>query len=511
MAQNLRLAQEPSNGLPIDQQEERRCVFWTLYLMDKMSALFLGFPYILSSQECSLRLPEEELDFRNRLRNNMPDLKTVKQGAMLLHGAFAKLVLTASTMSTLVALTQDGRLNQALLRGSSNDSLAMLHSEMKHLQRVLQDDLPRRSSQVQPAREQSERQGSKQVRSVQNMYPRALYHLLGMFINHPFFTRKLYRYEHMLSEILDRTNSECRLHADQLIEWICTSSAHDSVPHNQLFPGYIIFNAGLVHCLFMHSPDADIASKSKTLYWESRKALCQNALSGEKLHAQSFLEVLEFFADNPGSAASIVDPSQTPTSLESKSLSLWRFLDFAWLCENFGIDRTSADTNVPCVPMQYLEPYTNQQVKETPPSTETSQSPSFPITPQNMANHASLQPTYMSQSRNSSKSMPAPQSVNDAAEISMDPFSPSFNMQSYGSNMQETQGGTYAKDNEINILTPSENSAFGSIKGTRDESFSDPSTFRNWQFPVAFPAWDDIIHNKFKPQDEMPPQDQFWT
>lgn len=479
--------------------------------MDKLSALALGFPYILSTQECSLRLPEEEMTFRNRQRNNMPDLKTVKQCAMPLYGAFAKLVLAASTMGTLISLTQDGRLNQALLQGSSSDSLTMLLSEMRHLESVLQDDLPRRSSQSHSVREQSERRSSNKFHPVQIMYPRALYHLLRMLINHPFFTRKLFRHEHKLSDILNQTDSECRLHADQLIEWVCSSSANDSVPHNQLFPGYIIFNAGLIHCLFMHSPDADIASKSKKLYWESRRVLCSNALSGERLHAQSFLEVLEFFADNPGNAAVIADTSQTNISVESKSLSLWRFLDFAWLCENFGIDRTSTATNVPCVPMQYLEPPTNQAVKDTPPSTDKSQSPSIPMTPQSMGNHASLQPTYLTQGYNSSKATAVSQSANESIEISMDPFSPSFNMESYGSNMQETQGGRYAKEDEINILTPSETSAFGSIKTTRDENFSDPSTFRNWQFPVAFPAWDDIIHNKFKSQDEMAAQDQFWT
>lgn len=479
--------------------------------MDKVSALCLGFPCILSDQDCSVHLPEEEHTFQRQLRNNMPDLQTVRKHALPLHGAFAKLVVVASMIGTLVSLSHDGRLISDNCKASQSDGLDGLRAQINQLGNVLRSHDPSHSSLIKATgKKHNEHHDLSQSSSVQHLYSRALCNLAQMFVNHPFFTRRLVLPESSVCKILQQRNSDCRNHAEELINFVCSSSSLDAVPHNQLFPGYIIFNAGLIHCLFSQSPEEEIASRSRKLYWDARKILCQGAaMSGEETHAQSYLEVLDFFFNNPGNACLIVNPLQAYQS-EVKAPTLWRFLDFGWLCENFGINKTSTFAKFQCISTQPVEHQIKTAATNPLNSTETAQSTQLHVAPYDMMSPTTVTPAYLTVAQSLCRDMTVSRSASASIDVSMSPFTPSFAMETYGSGDNSRRIENFVGDSEELVLASQSPTTFELSKEVREGSFPNSTTLRNWQFPVAFPAWDDVIHDKLKSQHDIVASDRFW-
>lgn len=317
IAESSRMNKEPDNELSLLQQEERRYVFWSLYVIDKVSALVLGNAPLLVDLNCTLRLPEEERSFRETQQNNMTSLATAKDSYST-RGGFAKLIVACSLVGQLATLSQD----DTLCWGRFGGSLLELHKSLSARIRRLGSML-------------SEEEGSFTTPTgvdgrVQIMYARSMFHCIGIFINHPFFVKRYIPANQRSPQVCTRTNQQCREHAERLGDWLRSANSYDAVPHNQLFPGYAIFNAGLVQCLFMCSPDRAIASKSRQLYGRLKTLLFQQAVSGVSSDPDYYIRTLEYFANRPGAAHLLADASSTYMP-RSGQPGLWHFLDFAWL------------------------------------------------------------------------------------------------------------------------------------------------------------------------------------
>jgi hypothetical protein len=59
--QTLQLSQEPENQLPFYEREERRCTFWSVYLLDKLVSCSRNHPPTILDSDCDLHLPLEDI------------------------------------------------------------------------------------------------------------------------------------------------------------------------------------------------------------------------------------------------------------------------------------------------------------------------------------------------------------------------------------------------------------------------------------------------------------------
>lgn len=466
VAESSGMNKEPDDQLSILQQEERRYVFWSLYVIDKVSALVLGNAPLLADHSCFLRLPEEQKLFRKSQQNNMTNLSAAKDSYST-RGGFSKLIVACSLVGQLAALSQD----DTLYRGRFGGSLLELH-------KTLAAQIRRLGSML------SEEEGSTSATSgvegrVQMMYARSMFHCIGIFINHPFFVKRYIPTNQRSPQVCIRTNQQCREHAERLGDWLRSAKSYDAVPHNQLFPGYAIFNACLVFCLFMNSPDRVVAAKSREQYEKLKILLYQQAVSGNSTDPDYYIRTLDHFASRPGAAGLLADASNTyiPTS---RSPGLWHFLDFSWLDDHFSFgpkqdsQRKNSKENKEddCLAMSYaMSSSTDTQFPCF--NTSSSDNPNSNID-QRMApvQHAS---------QRSSPDESIPTWTNPKASAS--------EMQHYGfTTMQdnEYQGNT-------GMPTPSQSPPFININnyqqiyGSMD---SDTESFGNW-VASAYSRWDD--------------------
>ncbi|KIW19925.1 hypothetical protein PV08_00500 [Exophiala spinifera] len=65
LAQNMKLMLQPPDQLPFESQEERRRVFWSLYILDRLASCGRGHPATILETSCQLSLPCDELSWRN--------------------------------------------------------------------------------------------------------------------------------------------------------------------------------------------------------------------------------------------------------------------------------------------------------------------------------------------------------------------------------------------------------------------------------------------------------------
>ena len=386
------MTSEPSGDLPATLQEEQRCVVWTLYVVDKIAALSFDSSYALSDQECMIRLPEDEHTFQQTLHNGMPDLATIKAHPGMVISAYAKLVFAASVIGSLVVLCHGSGTCSSHFSSRCDSTYVLLATRAKQLAVVLGiENLG--STSISATGNTKNKLNEKQV-SVQELYAHALYHLIEVFINHPFFIRREIKLiESPRSQpFLHRSLAECREHARMLTQYVAKSRESDTVPHLQLVPGYIIFNAALIHCIFANSRDRNIASTSRELYEISRTMLLQQALADNNPRLQSYLAVLEFFMRNPGVSDLLVDPTLTCFRHPSTSSSYWRMLDFDWLCEQLCLDMTEQPAPDQVLPSHKQQYRLNSVVTSSSDNTSAgpSRGPSTPITPEGVFNNTQL-------------------------------------------------------------------------------------------------------------------------
>lgn len=56
-AQTLQLVVEPGTSMPLEEAEERRHTFWSVYLLDRLASCGRGKPCVVLDSDCTIRLP----------------------------------------------------------------------------------------------------------------------------------------------------------------------------------------------------------------------------------------------------------------------------------------------------------------------------------------------------------------------------------------------------------------------------------------------------------------------
>lgn len=109
ICQRLLLMNEPDAALPVLEREERRRLFWSVYILDKLLSCARDRPPALLDHHCRLRLPRDEHDPQDT-SSDMPLLRQVNSpDAPALESAFG---LAVAITSILAACFQQMRLDE---------------------------------------------------------------------------------------------------------------------------------------------------------------------------------------------------------------------------------------------------------------------------------------------------------------------------------------------------------------------------------------------------------------
>lgn len=131
ICQDLQLMKEPSPMLPIIEQEERRRVFWSVYLLDKLVSCGKSRPPAIADEDCHVQLPCEEGVFRSgtwkqtatfhQLLNWDADLGTIR-------GHFTLAILVASALGRCARYVLHERETDDMLPWDSRSEFAAINS-----------------------------------------------------------------------------------------------------------------------------------------------------------------------------------------------------------------------------------------------------------------------------------------------------------------------------------------------------------------------------------------------
>jgi hypothetical protein len=335
-AQALRLNEEPDPQLPLHEQEGRRRIFWSVYLLDIFMSVGPNRPPSLLDEDCTVQLPCHEDLFKEGMPSGrVPTLTEVSENPSTNHQIlhpFAMTILMASALGRFIRFSLKRTLNKPQVlwdpRSKYHEvhSLLLLHESQSPctftpIAEVLHQQTAFNSS-ISPS----------QVSHI--IFSQTLYHLNQLLLNHPFI---LYRFFHTYAapvplSFVQEALQRCHRHATSLLEHLTELEQYGPLSHPSFY-GYCAMAAGVIHRLYEKSDDATAADLSRR---KVRDAL--NFLQREPVrwsHVGHMGTLLRSFELDSTIATVLTSPESLAQKVDVPHGSvLWQLLDYAWLPQN---------------------------------------------------------------------------------------------------------------------------------------------------------------------------------
>ncbi|KAM5341498.1 hypothetical protein ACJ41O_014529 [Fusarium nematophilum] len=335
IAQDLQLMKEPSPMLPIVEQEERRRVFWSVYLLDKLVSCGKARPPALADEDCHVQLPCEEEVFRtgtwkqtatlHQLLNWNTDLGEIR-------GHFTLAILVASALGRCARYVLHERETDDVLPWDSRSEYAAINSFLLLIEQHLQvEELP-----INDIIDKNRLpDGSLDHQIVGHaIFARVVFHLCHCLLNHPFLLAL--RLQKLKSKappsFLSRAFDTCRDHASKLPAWL--DQAQNAGCHVEAsFYAYSTCLAGSVLSLFIHAgqsrgqivPAELLESGQQCL--QTLKDMSAFWDHAAKMHAQ-----LLAFDAHAQAFEKMIDPHASFDIEPELEAHLWSIVDYGSMC-----------------------------------------------------------------------------------------------------------------------------------------------------------------------------------
>lgn len=363
---------EPDPLLPPIEQEERRRVFWSFYVIDKLIACGRERPPAILDEECKLQLPCNESAFiegRHQQSLTLEQLASESSSPPSLSPAstFALLVLMSSTFGKVVqyTLSEHKYLKQGLPWDpkSQFSNICFTLLQMESIYGLGEPLIGRIQKEFVVDGKHHEHKAAPLV------YAHALFHTCHCLLHHPFLLRqRLARLETRAPlSFLTRALDTCRSHAMSLTTLIKDVKA---IGFTTTAPFYAYFNflTGTIHALFLHSNDdpTRIAAEGAfasclqnlrelSVAWPhagqmvSWMSIGGSHSSWQANHDTIQIQTLEQFKENSERVSSLLRPSPQVEQLSVSDIAmLWESVDSGSLL-------TARQSN--SLPQESLPPY----------------------------------------------------------------------------------------------------------------------------------------------------------
>lgn len=265
-SQALRLNEEPDHQLPAHEQEGRRRIFWTVYLLDVFMCIGPNRPPSFLDEDCTVQLPcGEDLFKRGLLSGSLPTLTDVIDNPFSDYGhldSFALTILMASALGRCIRFSLKRTLNKSQVLWNPRSKYYEVNTILLLYEGLSQFKFSPVAEALRQKPAPKEFLSPSQVSHA--VFAHALYHLNQVLLNHPF---TLYRFFHAYTTQIPLSFAQealqrCQRHATSLLELLTDLDQHGPLSHPSMY-GYCAMAAGIIHRLYETNDDPLVAETAR--------------------------------------------------------------------------------------------------------------------------------------------------------------------------------------------------------------------------------------------------------
>ncbi|KAL6352070.1 hypothetical protein LRP88_14511 [Fusarium phalaenopsidis] len=334
IAQDLQLMKEPSPMLPIVEQEERRRVFWSVYLLDKLVSCGKARPPAIADEDCHVQLPCEEEVFRtgtwkqtatlHQLLNWNADLGEIR-------GHFTLAILVASALGRCARYVLHERETDDVLPWDSRSEFAAINSflllteQHLHVEDLSVNDIIANNTLPD---------GSLDHQTVGHaIFARVVFHLCHCLLNHPFLLAlRLQKLKSKApSSFLSRSFQTCSEHACKipaLLDQAQKAGCHVEAS----FYAYSTCLAGSVLSLFIHGASSKSQGPHELLEPGQQCLSILKDMGAFWDHASKMHTQLVNFDAHAQAFQRLIDPHASFEIEPELEALLWSMVDYGAMC-----------------------------------------------------------------------------------------------------------------------------------------------------------------------------------
>ncbi|KAJ5113361.1 hypothetical protein N7456_001895 [Penicillium angulare] len=262
IAQDLNMMLEPGSHLPELERDERRNLFWSLYLLDRFVCCSFQRPPAINDDYCLLNLPTHYRGGKKLPSISLSELFNEKiRGISPRSGMFGISVGLASCL---------GRTTKYMMAKSESSppwsprsEYCMIHRDLEYLKELAVRNGPVLAAPGQP-RVQSDMPNPDREQIAHMVLSHTLYHLAHCILSHPFLIGlkvEASRIYDMPLSWLEETRSRSLNHAGSLITVLVEAKAAGYMPIPSVY-SYCMLVASTIHALFLYSSDQSTSQSS---------------------------------------------------------------------------------------------------------------------------------------------------------------------------------------------------------------------------------------------------------
>ncbi|CCT73174.1 uncharacterized protein FFUJ_10152 [Fusarium fujikuroi IMI 58289] len=340
ICQDLQLMNEPNPMLPIVEQEERRRVFWSVYLLDKLVSCGRARPPAIADEDCHIQLPCEEEVFRTGTWKQTPTLhRLLNWDADLgeIRGYFTLAILVASALGRCARYVLHQREIDDTLPWDSRSEFAAINSFLLLIEQHLQvEEVP-----IQDIISQNKLpNGSPDHQVVGHaVFARIVFHLCHCLISHPFLLALRLQKLKVKAPVsfLTRTYEVCYDHASKIPSLL--HRAQEAGCHvDASFYAYSTCVAGSILSMFIHGQESMGQVPSQQLLESGQHSLeILDKMGHFWDHAAKMHTQLLNFDTHSQDFEKMIDPHAVFDISPDLETALWSMVDYGSMC---GSSRT---------------------------------------------------------------------------------------------------------------------------------------------------------------------------
>ena len=270
IAYYLRLMIEPDPSFSPIEQEERRRVFWSFYVLDKLISCGRERPPAMLDEDCKLQLPGDERSFRDGSRQQSPTLdqfasESSSTPSLLPGNTFALLVLMSSVFGKCAQYTlQEHKYPTQGTPWDPRSPFSSIYCTLLQMESDfgLGDPLTGKIQQDFVTDGVVNQQATGPL-----VYAHCLFHLCQCLLHHPFLLRqRLAKLKvRAPASFLIRVVDSCKAHAIALTNLLeeVKSAGFKTIAS---FYGYYNYLPGTIHALFLNSEDIATREAAENAY-----------------------------------------------------------------------------------------------------------------------------------------------------------------------------------------------------------------------------------------------------
>jgi hypothetical protein len=296
--QTLQLSQEPENQLPFYEREERRCTFWSVYLLDKLVSCSRNHPPTIMDSDCDLHLPLEDISQLSQplVAQVVPTLATlcdIPTSTLLAEtDHFALVIFMASVLGRIVRLVFQQRSTETYFPWDSRSEFSRIYGILLSFETYSSGTGSFESFETALCSEFGTQSKIDFSRGCHFIYSHLLYHVNYCLLYHPFLLRERLKTCNVRVplEFMSTAVERSKYHAVLISKILGLFGKHNCEATPSFF-GYGAIVAAVVHYLHATAANSTSSEQSKDHF-----ADCMSFLECESTHWDNHQRMVRYLS-----------------------------------------------------------------------------------------------------------------------------------------------------------------------------------------------------------------------